>query len=273
MKNAIVTLCLGERTQRRFRGAFLPSWREYCDRHGLGLVVLDKPLDTGARAAARSPAWQKCLVHRARETEGYERIAWVDADIMISPRSPDVFAAVPPDRIGAVDDHAIPSAEEHRFVTEKAHELWASRGLVLRRAGSAPEWYALRGIDCRSPHVVQTGMFVFAPRLHGAVLEKAYYSYENAGDVTLNHEMGPLSCEMIGSGCVHWLPAKYNMIWVCWQLLHYPFLEQPETIPGRLPLAVKRKIAEYLRGPCVRTTLRNNHFLHFSGSSSYYRYL
>ena len=44
-------------------------------------------------------------------------------------------------------------------------------------------------------------------------------------------------------------------------------------IPGRLPISIKRKIAEYMRGPCVRTALRNNYFLHFSGGSGYYKCL
>jgi len=44
-------------------------------------------------------------------------------------------------------------------------------------------------------------------------------------------------------------------------------------LPGRLPLSVKRKIVEYMRQPCVRAALRNNHFLHFSGGSKYYKYL
>lgn len=273
MKKALVTLCLGDRLRETFRGAFLPTWKVYCQQHGLELVVLDRPLDESPRARDRSPAWQKCLVHRAPELRDVERIAWVDADVMIAPTAPDIFAAVPVDRIGAVDDHATPSAEEHRLVTERAYNLWTARGIPFHRTGNAREWYAVRGIDADFPQVVQTGVFVYAPRRHADILERAYRDYGNLGDNALNHEMGPLSYEMIKAGRMHWLPAKFNMMWICWELLHYPFLEQPQLLPGRLPLTVKRKLVEYLRQPCVRTAFRNNHFLHFSGGSKYYRYL
>jgi len=116
-------------------------------------------------------------------------------------------------------------------------------------------------------------MFVFSPALHGSLLEHVYNAYENLGNNSLNHEMAPLSFEMIKAGCVHWLSPKFNMMWICCELLHYPFLSRPEMLPGRLPLTVKRKIVEYMRQPCVRAALRNNHFLHFSGGSKYYKYL
>ena len=212
-------------------------------------------------------------MHHAPELHGAERIAWVDADVAISPNAPDIFSAVPEDKIGAVDDHATPSADEHRMVTERAYELWVARGIPFHRTCNAREWYAVRGIDCDSSQVVQTGVFVYAPGRHADILERAYHDYENLGDNALNHEMGPLSYEMIKSGGVHWLPAKFNMMWICWELLHYPFLEQPELLPGGLPVALKRKMVEYLRQPCARAAFGNNYFLHFSGGSKYYRHL
>ena len=273
MKCAIATLCVGERLQHRFRQAFLPTWENYCQRHKLELVVLEGPIDSSPRARGRSPAWQKCLVHQADVLGGYDRIAWLDADIVVSPEAPNVFDAVPADFIGAVDDHATPSADEHRLVTERAYQLWTSQGIAVKRCESSSDWYHMRQIQCDSPHVVQTGMFVFSPHAHGAILERAYNLYDDLGDDALNHEMGALSYEMIRSGHVFWLPAKFNMMWICYQLLHYPFLENPRMIPGRLPISIKRKIAEYMRGPCVRTALRNNYFLHFSGGSGYYKCL
>jgi hypothetical protein len=273
MKCALATLAVGRQFTNPFHHQFRPGWDAYCRRHGHGLVVLDRLPDTSERALARSPAWQKCIVHRCLELRDFDRIAWVDADIFISPDAPDVFACVPPDKIGAVDDHATPSAEEHRLVTERAYALWTSQGIPFHRTDSAADWYRARRIDCDFKEVVQTGMFVFSPSLHGPLLEHVYESYENLGDNALNHEMAPLSHEMIRSGAMHWLSPKFNMMWICYELLHYPFLSRPEMIPGRLPMFAKRKIAEYLRQPCAQTALRNNHFLHFSGGSKFYKFL
>ena len=273
MKCAIATLVIGDRFLNPFNYSFRPGWEAYCRRHGLELVVLDSPLDTSPRGLARSPSWQKCIVHKSPRLAGFDRIAWLDADIFISPTAPNVFDEVPPEKFGAVDDHATPSREEHKFVTELAYEQWEAAGIPFYRSSGARDWYRLRKIECDYEGVVQGGVFVYSPALHGPLLEHVYNSYENLGEDTFNHEMAPLSYEMIKAGFVHWISPKFNMMWICYELLHFPFLTKPEMIPGRLPLVAKRKIVEYLRQPCVRTALRNNHFLHFSGGSRFFKYL
>jgi len=47
------------------------------------------------------------------------------------------------------------------------------------------------------------------------------------GEDAFNHEMAPLSYEMIKAGLVRWIPPKFNMMSICCELLHFPFLTKP----------------------------------------------
>src|SRR6266496_4153810 len=96
MKTAIVTLLLGRPYWLAWHEVCAPSWRAYAERHGYDIIAIDRPLDVSPRAMARSPAWQKCLVLQPSIAGEYDRIVWLDADIVIKPegacrydRSPD----------------------------------------------------------------------------------------------------------------------------------------------------------------------------------------
>ena len=111
MNKALVTLAIGEKYLVPWRALCEPGWRAYAARHGYDLVVITQPLDTSPRAAARSPAWQKCLVLGDAIAAGRDRIVWIDADVMINPTAPDITVGVPAEKIGAVDEHAFPTPE------------------------------------------------------------------------------------------------------------------------------------------------------------------
>src|SRR6266571_5654160 len=95
MKAAIVTLAIGDAYLNRWRAHCESGWSRYAERHGLELIVIDKPLDQTFRAAARSPAWQKCPVLRPDIAGSFDRIIWIDSDVLSStiarPRSQREF--------------------------------------------------------------------------------------------------------------------------------------------------------------------------------------
>jgi len=126
---AIVTLTLGESLRKSFDDWVLPGWKTYCQRHNLKLVVLREALDRSARASARSPAWQKCLVHTVPELADCRQIAWVDADVMINPSAPDIFSLVPEESVGAVDDFATPNREDHDTLMACLYRKWDEAGI------------------------------------------------------------------------------------------------------------------------------------------------
>src|SRR5262245_21889852 len=106
MKNtaAIVTLAIGEPYLDSWRRLCEPSWKSYASKHGYDIICIDTPLDKSARAQDRSPSWQKCLVLSQDFSHKYQRIVWVDSDILINAKiSPNIVDGVPIDKVGGVE--------------------------------------------------------------------------------------------------------------------------------------------------------------------------
>ena len=101
-RTAIATLCVGSESAALWRKYCARSWKNYARRHGYALEVFGEPLDQSPRARSRSPAWQKCLILSNPKTSQYERVVWVDADIVIAPDAPPIIDAVPIEKVGAV---------------------------------------------------------------------------------------------------------------------------------------------------------------------------
>src|SRR6266568_2550732 len=133
MRTAIVTLLLGRPYQLAWHDLCEPGWRAYADRHGYDILVIDRPLDVTPRAMARSPAWQKCLILQPSVAGEYDRIVWVDADIVINPSAPAVTTAVPIEKIGAVDEFAYPSPQSHQAFWKRMVDQAKTSSPVLSR--------------------------------------------------------------------------------------------------------------------------------------------
>ena len=271
MKTALITLVAGEKFTNTFRGHFYPRWREYAERHGHDLIVVSRDLDFSPRGAARSPSWQKLLVHTTPEAGGYERLAWVDADVIIRPDAPDIFDAVPRGKVGAVDDFATPTRADHDLVMDELYRRWDREGINYTSNRTTSEYYANYGIDCAFGSVVQAGVMIYEPALHGPLFERVYRTYEEGADCSLNHEMRPLSYELLKADMVHWLDPKFNMQWSYYRELNYPFLDERGLFP--LPDFLRTRLRDRVRARCVETAYRNNYFLHFAGRSRDYLFL
>ena len=138
---ALVTLTIGGDYAERWRRWCEPGWRAYADRHGYDVICIDEPLDGGERAATRSPAWQKCLILERPFAASYDRIVWVDADVVINPAAPDITAGVPRERVGAVDEYATPTPELHRQTLEKLYAHWDALGEAYVSNPSPADYY------------------------------------------------------------------------------------------------------------------------------------
>lgn len=247
---AIVTLALGERYERRWREVAAPLWRRYAERHGYEVLCLTEPLDRCERAASRSPAWQKCLVCEQPFAADYDRLVWVDADVAIRPDAPPVTAGVPVERVGAVDEYASPSREQHAQLLDKLYAHWDATGVEYVDNRTPADYYRAWGLPPRSDGVVQTGVMVLSPAHHADVLRRTYDAYEDKGRI-LNYEMRPLSWELLEAGLVHWIDPAFNCIWGSVKALRYPFLTTAPDHPDAAAAA--------------REALAGVNFLHFAG--------
>src|SRR5215471_18812114 len=214
MKAAIVTLAIGDAYLNRWRAHCESGWSRYAERHGFDLIVIDRPLDQTPRAVARSPAWQKCLVLRPDIAGSFDRVIWIDSDVLINDRAPSIAEGVPLGKIGATDECVFPSREVRRQILMALTQGADNPGLAKTFATclDPADWHAAWGLprsDVRS--IVQTGVMVLSPRHHRELLEHVYYDYEDRGEQPW-YEMPPLSFEIQKQGLLHGLDSRFNAL-------------------------------------------------------------
>jgi hypothetical protein len=253
MRTAIVTLTLGDNYRTHWSEICAPNWREYAKRHGYELVVFDRPLDTSPRAQMRSPAWQKCLVLRPEFAGGYDRVVWLDADILVNAHAPPIADGVPPEKIGAIDESVFPTREKNRDywnLIAAEHPDSAATLELCRSALDPRDWHAFWGLPHRGNHIVQTGVLVLSPSRHRELLEHVYYRYEDKGAAAFNYEMRPLSFEIQERDLAWWIDRRFNAL--------LPFLLLLDN--ARQPIRTEAELVA-----TIRSHMAENYFLHFAG--------
>lgn len=281
MRKAIVTLAIGKYYQQRWSKLCLSNWGRYAELQGYDVICIDSPLDESSRAKSRSPCWQKCLILGDERVKKYDRVVWIDSDILINPNSPCIVDQVPEDKVGAVEMFAclgesLPGTDPggKQIIQDRAIQFWRWTNTFR----SSKEFYLISGLPEAFDSMIQTGVMVLSPRYHRSLLEQAYYdrddSVEHAG------EMQHVSYEIVKANCVHWLDYRFNRLWIECLLRDYPFLLPRATLENKAIRAWKRltrgnpflppkKIAR----ACLTTALINNYFLHFAGTTEYMPWL
>jgi hypothetical protein len=191
--SALVTIALGDRHRALFDRHFRAALEAYARRIGVPLVVFERPLDDSPLAATRSVAWQKLLILEQPETRAFERVTWVDSDVLVTTSSENVMEAVPPGRWGGVaEEQAGTPRRETRQVT-------ASRGL--------PDVALL----------LNTGVLVLERAAHAEALRQVYETdvarrarYEQADRGWFEEPF--LSAALLAQGPGRLLPIRFNRL-------------------------------------------------------------
>ncbi len=212
-RRALVTIAVGEKCLREFRAHAWASWQVYAQRHGLELVVFERPLDEGWRARERSASWQKCLILEQPELRKFEQVAWVDADIVMRAASPCIFDCVPVDRVGAVDNDGYPSRlAAPRIRGELNRQIGALLGSQNGLPANARQDFARRGFSVSpnaEPFLLQAGVWVASPENHHKVFREVYDQYDN---LDRSYEMVPLGYELWRRDLIHPIDWRFNAV-------------------------------------------------------------
>ena len=174
MTTAICTLVVGERFEKLFDEFSRTSWERYCATHGYKLFIFRKPF---ANLPDKSFAWQKLFLLEQPELQSFDKIIWLDADIIIAENAPALD--VPPGKLG--------------YVTETPF------------TGSVESWYALFSLP-PAPEIVQTGVLCLEPA-HRPLLRQAL-AYPETG----MYEMPALSWCISQAGIGYHLDARFNAL-------------------------------------------------------------
>ena len=260
-RTAIATLCVGKEYLSQWEKFCRPNWAHYALRHGFDLKVFTAPLDTSARAGGRSAAWQKCLILEA--LADYDRVVWLDADIVINREAPSVTMDVPLGKIGAVISGDYLHPDLRLFFLRRT-----IRPVAVTSADAEEAWrndqasfYAQAGIACGTHDIVQTGVLVLDPS-HRALLRQVYDMYP--AEMKFAEQL-PLSAAILNSGVLHRMDSKFNTVFVERAVLHYGYLFDAGI--------QKSPMIHHLTTLAVRMELLNSYFLHFAHEPGYLRYV
>lgn len=270
MKRALVTLVLGEPYRQRFAAHVAPTFRAYAKAHGLSLVVLDRLLDDSERGRSRSPAWQKCRLFDHPRLRACDQVLWLDADIVIAPDAPSVFETVPPGVLGAVEQYSSPSPDEYAAAQARTRRYLAAKGLAAPDDATPQDFYRHYGFEDGPDAVVQTGMLVLTPDVHGPAMLATYAEERRPDSRDMLFEMRPLSYHLLRSGPVHWLDPRFNALWATTLVNRYPFLMDPGFLTA---YRERPDLLARLKAACLQTALGEAYFLHFAGVGQDMAYL
>jgi hypothetical protein len=273
-KRAIVTLAIGTKYVKMFDEICRAGWEDYAGRFGYDVIVIKEPLDTSERAMARSPAWQKLLILSQPWSADYERIVWIDSDILINTAAAgDVAAGVPVERVGAVETWSIPDREVHAIALRRQYADWQRNGVSFIDNLTPGAYYVNRGIPGGDLNdVVQTGVMVCSPRHHRTLFEQVYRDYEERGGAEWNYEMPALSYELLQADCVTWISPRFNYCVSNVMAAFYPHLLQARSslaqrIWQRLSVALGRPSAPKAQLQALEAIYHASAFTHFAGCS------
>jgi hypothetical protein len=225
-RSAIVTLAIGDEFSDRWHRLCEENWREYADRHGYDVICVEEPLDDSQRARDRSPSWQKLLLLGQPFASEYERIVWVDCDVVFGAEAPAITDGVPLEKVGAVDEAGSLPIEFKRMLYGKPFA----------------DYYRDYGFDGSLEHVVQAGVMVTSPAHHRELFEHVYEAYEDKPGMF--YEMRPLSWELLQRNLAHWIDPRFNMLWILYRAVHDPVLLEYHRWHPRVPGLARKALSE-----------------------------
>lgn len=255
---AIVTIVIGADYEETWARLCQDCWQDYARKFDFDLIVIAGPLDTSPRAAARSPAWQKLLILDQPWARRYERIIWLDSDIIIAPDAQNIALAWgPAEKIGLTRVGEQISHAERMLFLERLY------GLPIRPEAAGRVWatdmrkrYASHGVP-KHDEMFNTGVMVASPQHHNDLFLRCYDG-EQKGRL---YEQPLLSHEILQRDLAHPISARFN-----WGIQEALFFYLPEIIDlDKRPPEIVEPVLQLARY-FVRRELANAYFLHFYGT-------
>jgi hypothetical protein len=249
---AIVSFVIGEVYEKTWTRMCAPNWIRYARRIGADVILFKGRIDAGD--VARSPAWQKLLILGLPWARRYERIIWLDSDIVINEGAPDILDyAGPVEKIGICEDCGRMSPAEAQVYLE------GKTGATLSPDKVQTSWRtALRQIYLNNqtpPHetMFNTGVMVLSPAHHDAALRSIY----SCPQISHLCEQPQLSHRLLEDDLAHILSPRFN-----WGLIEPIELIFNNGMIGDETPEFRAQVMHVI----VRSQLKSAYFLHFYGA-------
>lgn len=198
----LVTIAIGERYLAEYNRLFRPSQQAYAARHGYDFKVITDWL--GPERDRNCISFQKILVASQPWSIDYDVIVFVDADIFINPEAPEIPYWLLEGRIGCVN------------------EWFSGRPQFAKARGweqSTRDYYKLGSDEFVVPHddvLINTGVLVMQPLLHGDFLEDIYKRRIGAAPGHrrgFHYEQAAIGYELMKAEMYTLLDGRWNALW------------------------------------------------------------
>ena len=250
MKSVIVTVAIGDHCRRMWDETFAPSVYDYADRHGYAVQCLTAPIDVGDKAKPAS--WQRLLLASHPALLGFDRIIYLDTDIMCNPSAPGVAELVPDGKIGAVTWQGSYNNDQAWYDMFKMS--WSRNVFKWIRDAKIESFSDLAVAGGYPAHEdwLNSGVLVFQPTPEIATLMADVYYNEPHTERSANEQQA-LTHYLCNKrpDLLHPLDKRFNAIWYFEREIHYPFLEN-------------LYLNSFIASKCVEASLTHNYFLHFA---------
>jgi len=258
--NWLVTVAIGNKHLLDWEKNALPTWKVYCEKYSLGLIVFNEELIGKQHIKWKKVNWHKLLIGKKMKDLGYKlaQVLYLDTDILISPLAPNVFDIYDENKIAVVSQiEGLPQPLDKtlRRLAFLRNKNW-DKNYPLDSALFMPvakifEFHNLKPFT----NYLCTGFFIFSVSKHADLLESWFYKYEaDIETLTGGGEEPHLNYELQSWGQLQWLPYEFQALWTYEIAWRYPFL---------FDYGVNK---EDLIRECIESSLYSNHFLHFAGS-------
>ena len=257
--NYLATLAIGEKYFGSWEKYAFPSWKKYCERHGLGLVVFSSDLVLQTDKTWKKPTWQTWLIGDIlkREKPSINNVCYLDSDILINHTAPNVFDNYSPTTIGltSLRKH-LPYPYEgtlRRIAFLRNRYYSDSYQLDSALFISVEDLYKHHNLPVQ-PDEVCCGFYVCNVQNHSEQLKASFGNYDRTiQSITAGGSQTHFNYEVQSKFAVSWFDYKFQAIWLFEIAWKYPFLYKF----GRYN---KELIKE-----CIEASLFTNYFLHFPG--------
>lgn len=172
LREAYVTMAIGATYLNTYNKLFRASHERLARETGRRLIVFTDYIDKSAYGVGRHPAWQALLIFRSPQTEQFDRLCWIDADIYFTRNIRDPFEVVKPGEWGAASNNSYNL------------EFYSRSDLDLYKHCPGQN---------RPSYVLNMGFFVASRTPHREILERVYFKYPEQPC----YYQGPLSYHLL----------------------------------------------------------------------------
>jgi hypothetical protein len=257
-KKLFVTLAIGHEYKKIWKKNILPSWKIYCKKNNIGLVLLSDNLLSKQNKFWKKATWQRLLIGEfiKKKFRYVEDICILDTDIVINPYSPNIFKYQKKNKINLTSLRFNLPFEYKQTIRKIAffRKKYIDKNYPLDSLLNC-DLKTLYRSDKLQPQKDEfcVGVMMFNIKRFSKLLYEWFFLFKKNLDTTTKGgcqtQLNYLILKNNLHNCINY---KFQAIWIF-------------ELASRFPYFLKYITNTKILGELTETILMDNYFLHFAG--------